>query len=349
MPARPTGAPGPPRGSGHRGLLYTPAVAVAAVLAFAFDPLLHLGERAIRWETLGLAGAIFLVLVGTLVLSRRAAAGSGLAPFDPADGGPLGGGRTGDHPALAADDLLFIALGVVPGALVGGRLGYLLLHFDYYQAHLGEILDPARGGLQLSLALVGGLAGGSVVARLLEAPLGRWLHVATLPVLVGMALGKVAMALGGTGQGAPSDAPWATAYLGPGPWGSLAPEIPSHPAQLYEAGGDLVLALLFAVLLGLGAFARRDGLLCPVGLAGWSVIRFLVAFTWRDAPVLGPLRADQLISVGLLAGSLVVVIGLAVARRRALRAVDPDTLRWPDPELALHWREGRRRPNREQR
>ena len=34
--------------------------------------------------------------------------------------------------SLRADDLIFIAVGVVPGAVIGGRIGYGLLHLDYY-------------------------------------------------------------------------------------------------------------------------------------------------------------------------------------------------------------------------
>ena len=102
------------------------------------------------------------------------------------------------------------------------------------------------------MAVVGGTITATVVASLLGAPVGRWLHAAILPLLLAIAGGKAAMILGGQGQGVPWDGPWATAYLGPGPWLSLAPAIPSHPSQAYEALATLLVAAVIAV-------ARRAG------------------------------------------------------------------------------------------
>ena len=85
------------------------------------------------------------------------------------------------------------------------------------------------------------------------------MHLATLPVLFVLGAGKLTMALGGAGQGVPSDADWATAYLGPGPWGSLAPALPSVPSQILEGSLTLVIAVVLGLLLMVGAFHSRDG------------------------------------------------------------------------------------------
>jgi hypothetical protein len=58
-----------------------------------------------------------------------------------------------------------------------------------------------------------------------------------------------------------------------------------------------------------------------VALGLWAVARFLVAFTWRDAQVLGPLRADQLLSLIVLA---VAIAGFLERSRAPLQsAVEP--------------------------
>jgi phosphatidylglycerol:prolipoprotein diacylglycerol transferase len=249
-------------------------------------------------------------VLGALLLAarfvQRTPAGEGAGPHEPGD-------------SLRPDDLLFIVLAAVPGAVLGGRLGYGLLHLDYYAAHAGAILDPGQGSLELGLAIVGGALTGGWAARLLGEPVGRWFHVAALPLLVALAVGKLAMALGGSGQGMPSDLPWATAYLGAGPWGSLAPELPSHPAQLYEALATVVVLVGAIGLLTSGAFARRDGRLFVAVLAGWAVARTVIAATWRDAPVLGPLLADQLLSI-VIAGTCVAILLSYPDERAALKA-----------------------------
>ena len=178
---------------------------IAAVL-IALDPLLRLADGlVVRWQTIAIAAIIVAAL--------------GLAA------------RIGGWLDLRADDLLYIAVGIVPGAVIGGRLGYGLIHLDVFGAAPGLLLDPSRPGLELGAGVIGGVLTGTAVAGLLGAPIGRWAHAGALALLFALGEGKLAMMLGGSGQGLPSDAPWATAYLGPGPWGSLAPEVPSHPSQ----------------------------------------------------------------------------------------------------------------------
>ncbi|HEV8489346.1 MAG TPA: prolipoprotein diacylglyceryl transferase family protein [Candidatus Limnocylindrales bacterium] len=287
-----------------------------AVVALDFDPFLHLGDRLVRLETLALAAGILVAFL----LAARIARGTAIGDQP---GAPSGR-------SFRADDLVFIVLAAVPGAVVGGRLGYGLVHLDYYAGHPAALLDPGHGSLQLGLAVVGGALSGACATRLLGERAGGWLDVAALPLLVAIAAGKVAMALGGSGQGLPTDAPWATSYLGAGPWGSLAPELPSHPAQLYEAGATLLVLVGAVGLIASGEFGRRDGRLFLAVLAAWAVARAIVAATWRDPPVVGPLRADQLVSIGIAAGCVLLLLASGAERHTAgdrLPEFHP-----PDPE-----------------
>ena len=267
-----------------------------AVIQLNFDPYLRLGGQPVRWETLAVAGVILLTLV---------VAGS-LAGRQP--------GLSGDGAALRRDDLLFIVLGIVPGAVIGGRLGYVLIHLDYYQANPAQIVDPASGGLALTGAVVLGTLTGAYVARLLEEPLGRWLNVAAVALLLGLGLGKLAQVLGGNGQGVLVSVSWATAYTGPGPWGVLGPELPAYPAQVFEALGDALVLAVILVLGRVGPFRLSDGRRYLVAVGGWAIVRFLVASFWRDALVAGPLRAEQVMDLVVLIGALALLV--VVVRRR---------------------------------
>lgn len=275
----------------------------AAVITLAFDPGVEVGGLVIRLETIGIALAILIALVlAALVADRR---------------------RESDH---ASGDLIFLVLGIIPGAIVGGRLGYLLLHLDYYTAVPSTIVDPAQGSLELGLAVVGGTLTGSLVSGLLGGPIGRWLGIATAPVLLALALGKLAMATGGSGQGAPTDVAWATAYLGEGPWGSLAPATPSHPSQVYEALATFVVLGVVVVLgriLGPRAAASRDGRLFFIAIGLWGLARAAVASTWRDPPAVGPLSAVQVIAIGIAIVAGLAVVAIVVRARRGYR-VDRD-------------------------
>jgi phosphatidylglycerol---prolipoprotein diacylglyceryl transferase len=284
------------------------------VVLLSFDPIASVGGLSVRLETLAIAGVILVTLLVSLVIAYRTPVDLSLpagAPSEDPDDGP-------NH--LSADDLLYIAVAALPGAVAGGRLGYWLLHLDYYRANPGAIFDISQGGLQLSLAIVGGALTASIVAGLLGAPLGRWFHALALPLLLAIAGGKAAMILGGTGQGQPWDGTWATAYLGDGPWGSLAPALPSWPSQGLEALATVAVLGLMCCAVALGVFRGRTGAAFFFALGAWSVARALVATTWRDPLVVGSLRMDQLISVAIAAACALVLIMLAgrqaVSRRR---------------------------------
>jgi phosphatidylglycerol:prolipoprotein diacylglycerol transferase len=278
------------------------------VLRFEFDPLLRLADvLVVRWQT---AALVAIVATGLIVAGLSAR-------------------RNG----LRADDLLFIAVATVPGAVVGGRLGYVLLHLDYYRTHTEAMLDPAQGSLELALGIVGGTLSGAYVAGLLGAPIGRWLRAFALPLLFVLGAGKLAMVLDGAGQGQPVDLPWATAYLGPGPWGSLAPDLPSHPSQAYEGIAVLAILAFIAISLALGAIEARDSRLFLGALGAVAVVRAVVSLTWRDTVVAGPLNAGSLIAVSVALGC--AVGWLLVARRGrgpSLEERDRQQVGWADPE-----------------
>ncbi|MCI0346555.1 MAG: prolipoprotein diacylglyceryl transferase, partial [Chloroflexi bacterium] len=135
------------------------------VLTLAFDPVVRLGDTSsVRVETIGLAVVLFL---GLLLAARIGSLTPAVGPYVPA-------------PGLRLDDLVFIVVGAVPGAVAGGRLGYVLDHLDYYGANPGAIVDPTQGGLTLTLAVPLGILSGAFIARLLGAPVARWFHASAL-------------------------------------------------------------------------------------------------------------------------------------------------------------------------
>jgi phosphatidylglycerol:prolipoprotein diacylglycerol transferase len=286
-----------------------------AVITLSFDPVLRLTDTSsVRIETLALAGVLFVGIVLAAWVGRLTPA---VGPYVPT-------------PGLRADDLIFIVVGAVPGAIVGGRLGYVLVHLDYYLRHAAAIVDPTQGGLELTLAVPIGVLTGALIARLVGAPVTRWMHAIALPLLFVLAAGKLVGVLGANGQGSPTDLPWATAYFGPGPWNSLAADVPSHPAQVYEA------LVGFVAIIGLWAasrlefVARRDGAALYAALGLWAIGRFVIAFTWRDPVTAGPLRAEQVLLLLIVA---VAAVGLLERRRAPLLApVQPEREILPDPD-----------------
>jgi prolipoprotein diacylglyceryltransferase len=141
------------------------------------------------------------------------------------------------------------------------------------------------------------------------------------------------MALGGSGQGRPFDGAWATAYLGSGPWVALAPDLPSHPSQIYEAIGTMAVALFVLLATTVGAFRSRDGMRLLVGLAGWAIVRAIVSTTWRDPTVAGTLPLGGVVAIAIAVGCVVALVAMSAWwPRRARARADATQPVWPDPE-----------------
>ena len=292
----------------------------AAVIALSFDPVVRVGDVTVRLETIGIAVA---ALVGLLLAGW-------LATRTPAPAAPVEDDDGPRDAHLRIDDMIFIVLAILPGAVIGGRLGYVFIHLDFYRVHPTAVLDPGQGSLELTLAIVGGVLTGAYACYLLGESVGRWLHAATVPLFAAVMLGKIAQALGGSGQGQPSDLAWATSYQGDGPWDSLAPALPSQPAQLYEAIGTFLVLILAARLLGSTLFDRRDGRAFLLAFLFWVLVRAAVATTWRDTPVSGPVNAEQLVCLVAAALTMLLLIATtARARRLARTEAEPS---WPEPE-----------------
>lgn len=278
-----------------------------AMITFQFPATFAVAGLTVRWETLLGALAVLVALLLAASMARGTPVDASLPADWPAaepDEGP-------NH--LRADDLLYIAVAALPGALAGGRAGYALLHLAYYQANPAALLDVTQGGLELAMGVVGGTVTASIAALLLGAPLGRWLHALAIPLLVLLGLIKLAMVFGGSGQGVPTDFSLATRYLGPGPWGSLAPTIPSWPAQAMEALATVLAVGLAWFFMAVGVFRRRNGAAFFMAVGIWAVARALVATTWRDPAVIGPLSAAQLIALGIALACALLVAGFVAA------------------------------------
>ena len=132
----------------------------------------------------------------------------------------------------------------VPGAVIGGRLGYVLLHLDYYTANADGHHGPGAGVAGAGARRARGHALSVVRCRppgCPDRPLAACRDAAAPVRARGWQAGH---GPDGSGQGQPSDLSWATAYPGAGPWGSLAPALPSHPAQVYEGIATLVILVV---------------------------------------------------------------------------------------------------------
>lgn len=248
-----------------------------------------MGPLSLRWEALALAVIILAALL-VWAANLRGLAGT-----------------------FRADDVLYVILGVVPGAVVGGRVMHGLAFVEAYVADPAGLLDLGQGSLSLLGAVVGGTLSGAYVSRLLGHRTGAWADAATVPLLMAIGLGKLALVLAGGGQGAPLDAPWALAFDGAGPWLSADPGTAALPSQVYEGLFALAGIALAPMLLRRRSKGGR-GHLFLAGVAWWLAGRCLAAVTWRDEALLAGLGVEG------LAALICLVMVLAILAWRRVRS-----------------------------
>ena len=212
-------------------------------------------------------------------------------------------GKREGRPAGIGSDL---AVWVMLGGVLGGRLAYIAANWDYFSANPGEIVRVDRGGLIYYGGFFGGGAAAALFARVRKLPVWAFADFASSGVPLGHAFGRIGCFLNGCCYGRPTEAPW----------GVCVADAHRHPVQLYEA---VLLAVLY---LGLNAFARRRpaaGRGLAVYLAGYGGIRFLLEFLrGDDRQRWSWLSVAQWISLAMLAAG----IWIWLARRP--RPASPD-------------------------
>ncbi len=208
------------------------------------DPVaFELGPVAVRWY-----GISYIVGIGAAwwLLARRA--------------------RRAEYgwSAEQVSDLIFF--GAV-GAILGGRLGYVL--FYNLPAYLSEplaIFKVWQGGMSFH----GGLLGVFVALWWLSRRLQRPLFAVTdylIPVVpVGLFCGRLGNFANGELWGAPTGLPWGMIFPDPRAGG-----VPRHPSQLYEAGLEGI--VLFIVLWWFSARIRPTRSVSGLFLVLYGVLR----------------------------------------------------------------------------
>ncbi len=195
------------------------------------------------------------------------------------------------------------------GALVGGRIGYVLFYdFAYFIEHPIQVFWPFRkvDGEQIvgisGLSYHGGLIGVFVATQwfCFKEKIQFWKFVDFfIPVVpLGYTFGRIGNFLNGELYGRVTQVPWGMYFPGAGSY-----EL-RHPSQLYEALLEGI--VLFTVLWSLRHRELFDGWLFWVYVMGYGVVRFLIEY------VREPDRHLGLIAFNLSMGQILCLVMIII-------------------------------------
>lgn len=237
------------------------------------------------------------------------------------------------HPDTFTDLLMY----GLPAAIIGARLYYVIFRWDYYGQNPGEIIAIWKGGLAIHGALIAAVLVAIWFSRKRRIPFWKLMDMAAPSLIIGQAVGRWGNFMNQEAHGGVVSREFLEGlhlpdwiinqmYIyNPAPGEGLEPGYYfHHPTFLYESVWNLA---GFLVLIGLRYLPLRQGELFLSYLIWYSVGRFFIEGLRTDSLMLTDfLKAAQVMSILLIAGSLVILI----LRRRH----DPPGYWVPLPETA---------------
>lgn len=225
--------------------------------------------------------------------------------------------RRGRAVGIEPSRMLDIALYMIIGGIVVGRLGYVAANFSAFaRAPLTIVMIWKDSGLTFYGALVGGLIVAAIYARVLHVPLGRFVDVFAPALALGYAVAMVGALLHGLYIGRPTGVPWGVQMF----------LDRRHPTQIYLMLGALG---TYAVMRAQEKLQPPPGTLFFLWLLLHAVSRVAVEFFVESPPVLE--RMFTLAQVVNAAAAVVALVGLLLVSRA--RAPEPPVQPAAPPEM----------------
>lgn len=214
---------------------------------------------------------------------------------------------------LAKETIIDMAPYIIIFGILGARLYYCILNYDFYLRFPTEIIAIRHGGISIHGAMLGGLFGIWLFALRHKQSLIKLCDVSVIGLAIAQAVGRWGNFFNSEAFGGPTNLPWKL-YIAP----QYRP-IPYqdyeyfHPAFLYESILDL---FIFFILLYLvhSKKIKKEGNLTLIYLILYSIVRIFVESLRLDCvKYIFGLPVAIFVSIGIIILSIIL---LAVNKRK---------------------------------
>lgn len=176
---------------------------------------------------------------------------------------------------LKKETIIDLAPYVIIFGLIGARLYYCVMDYDFYLRFPTEILAIRHGGISIHGAILGGLFGLFLFSKRHKLSFKKLCDVSSLGLVLGQAIGRWGNFFNSEAYGIPTDLPWKL-YVAP-----QYRQIPYldysfyHPAFLYESIFDLIIfGILFTIIIK--RKSEKEGNIALIYLVLYSAVRIIV-------------------------------------------------------------------------
>ena len=183
---------------------------------------------------------------------------------------------------LKKETIIDLAPYLIIFGLLGARLYYCLMDYEFYLRFPTEILALRHGGISIHGAIIGGFLGLLIFSKRHKISVKKLCDVSVLGLSLGQAIGRWGNFFNSEAYGCPTNLPWKL-YIAPQyrvvPYQDVSYY---HPAFLYESILDLI---IFGVLFYLFKTnkCKKDGNLALIYLILYSIARIIVEFCRLDS------------------------------------------------------------------
>jgi phosphatidylglycerol---prolipoprotein diacylglyceryl transferase len=191
--------------------------------------------------------------------------------------------RLGKNPEYIID----LSLWCIPAAIIGARLYYVLLEWDYYNGDIMRMINIREGGLAIHGGLIGAILTGYIFTKIKKISFWETADIVAPSIVIGQAIGRWGNFANGEAHGGPTSLPW----------GILVDGIRVHPTFLYESLWNLG---VFAILILYRKKKKVDGEIFLLYGILYSVGRFWIEGLRTDSLMFFGMRAAQLISLAII-------------------------------------------------
>lgn len=222
---------------------------------------------------------------------------------------------------VPSNSIVDIAVASLLFGLAGGRLAYVMTHWEEFEGRLLDIISPIQSdgtigiaGLVLLGGVVAGFGGAYWIAKKRNASFLNVTDIMIPSLALGIAFGRLGCFMNGCCFGNACDLPWGVVFPESSLAGSVFPHQHIHPTQIYET---LAMLALFGLLLWRDRTPLKVGVLTGYFLALYGVWRYFVeGLRWYEAGMIYGdigghlLTFSRIISVGML------IAGIYLIRRK---------------------------------
>lgn len=204
---------------------------------------------------------------------------------------------------IKGDTVLDFAIFMMPAAIIGARLYYVIFSWSDYAGDPVSVFDIRSGGLAIHGGIIAGIITALIFCKVRKVNMLDMCDLIFPEVALGQAIGRWGNFFNSEAHGGPTDLPWAIEVDG---------EM-VHPTFLYES---IWCFLLFLFLIWMSKRTTfRGQIVCLYGML-YSLERFFVEGLRTDSLMIGPFRQAHVISAAIF---LISAIMAYVLSRRSER------------------------------